>query len=79
MWPIKEKENRQLLILWPKLNPYSKLHVGMHCYGSLISINSSELCYTAIGYSKCKENPGRRIPEKNLTIPAKNVISICSK
>ena len=25
MWPIKEKENRQLLILWPKLIPHSKL------------------------------------------------------
>ena len=25
MWPIKEKENKQLLILWPNLIPYSKL------------------------------------------------------
>ena len=26
MWPIKEKENRQLLILWPNFIPYRKLY-----------------------------------------------------
>ena len=40
MWPIKEKENRQLLILWPNLIPLYQA-VGMRCYGSLININPS--------------------------------------
>ena len=26
MWPIKKQDNRQLLILWPNLIPYNKLH-----------------------------------------------------
>ena len=26
MWPIMEKENRQLLLLWPNLIRYSKLY-----------------------------------------------------
>ena len=38
MWPIKEKENRQLLRLWPNLIPYSKLQ-EMRRRGSLININ----------------------------------------
>ena len=39
MRPIKEKENRLLLMLFPTLIPYSKLRR----YGSLIAINPS--CY----------------------------------
>ena len=34
MWPIKEKENRQLLI-------YSSQVIGIRRYGSLININLS--------------------------------------
>ena len=34
MWPIKEKENRQLLM-------YSGQAAGMRRYGSLININPS--------------------------------------
>ena len=41
MWPIKEKENRQLLTLWP--NPFLlKQAVGMSRYGSLINISPSD-------------------------------------
>ena len=40
MWPIKERENKQLLILWPNLIPLYQA-VGMRHYGSLININPS--------------------------------------
>ena len=26
MWPVQKKENRQLLLKWPNLIPYSKLY-----------------------------------------------------
>ena len=41
MWPIKEKENRQVLMKWPNIIiiiKYSKLAVRMLRYGSLINI-----------------------------------------
>ena len=43
MWPIKEKENRQLLIQWPNLIPYSMM-LGMPRYGSLVNIKPSVSC-----------------------------------
>ena len=42
MWPIKEKENRQLVILSPKFYPLWQA-VQMHRYGSLIDIDHSAL------------------------------------
>ena len=41
MWPIKEKEHRQLLIKWPTLIPLY-LALIMCRYGSLIKINLSD-------------------------------------
>ena len=43
MWPIKQKENRQLLIYWPNL--ISITDIGMRRYGSLINITPSSYVY----------------------------------
>ena len=40
MWPIKEKENKQLLILWPNLIPYSKLK---ECVFTVLLLTSTPL------------------------------------
>ena len=42
MWPIKEKENRQLLILWPNLIPYNRLYKCIVTF-LLLNINPSAL------------------------------------
>ena len=44
MWPIKEEENRHLLILWPNRNPYSKLQ---ECVVTVLLLTS-----TPVGCSK---------------------------
>ena len=41
MWPIRAKENRQLLIMWPNLIPYSKL-VTVLLSTSIPLLNSSK-------------------------------------
>ena len=40
MWPIKEKENKQLLIIVPNSYPVQQVE-GMLRYGSLINTNPS--------------------------------------
>ena len=40
MWPIKEKENRELPMLWPNLVPYSKLQV---CVVTVLLLTSTPL------------------------------------
>ena len=52
MWPIKEKENRHLLIQWPYLNFYSKLQ---ECVVTVLLLTS-----TTLSYSKCVQGLERR-------------------
>ena len=40
MWPIKERENRHLLIQWPNLIPYNKLQ---KCVASVLLSTSTSL------------------------------------
>ena len=40
MWPIIEKENRQLLIMWPNIFPYSKLK---YCVVTVLLLTSTPL------------------------------------
>ena len=40
MWPIKEIENKQLLIKWPNLIPYSKLQ---ECVVTVLLLTSTSL------------------------------------
>ena len=50
MWPIKEKENRQLLIEWPNLNRYTKLQE--YVVAVLLLKSTPLLCPFCLGYKK---------------------------
>ena len=52
MWPIKDKENRQLLILWPNLMPYSQLQ---NWVVTVLLLTSTPLVQT----SKAEKGKGR--------------------
>ena len=41
----EREKNRQLLILWPNINPYLRQAVKLYRYGSLININPFGLHY----------------------------------
>ena len=47
MWPIKEKVPRHLLIYWPNIIPYSKLH---ECVVTVLLLTS-----TSLGRPRCMQ------------------------
>ena len=67
MWPITEKENRQLLIFWLNIISYSKL-LKLSRYGSLINIKPSGFAEaTATSYNNSVAALSTECTEKRLS------------
>ena len=65
MWPIKEKDVRQLLIKWPNLIHYSRLQV--HAVATVLLFTSSPLDFTR-KYGKFLDTRGKKYKTKAVTV-----------